>query len=210
MASQFVSIAAQRSVFRSARSPVLIVFDEDVCTVICCSNSSHKFSGYISHNIFDNLVTRLGFLYSGFLQHEAINVYFYFTCPHPTFDKTQWHSSLLPVTHFLRGTTAIHWLLAAALHEAFFFFFFLLTGRNWNKWSLYCISPSLDRNFVVTGQSSSSITSGTMRLCRHGEVRKEQNRQIGFLYFYSLVGVTTTKKLTLRRVCEAFTPLIQS
>lgn len=122
MASQFVSIAAQHSVFRSARSPALIVFDEDVCTMICCSNSSHKFSGCFSHNIFDNLVTHLGFLYSGFLQHEPINIYFYFTCPHPTFDKTQWHSSLLPVTHLLHSTTTIHWLLAAALHEAFFFF----------------------------------------------------------------------------------------
>lgn len=43
---------------------------------------------------------------------------------------------------------------------------------------------------------------------RWGE--KRQNRQIGFLYFHSLVGVTTTKKVTLRRVCEAFTTLIQS
>lgn len=58
------------------------------------ATAATKVSVYISHKIFDNVVTLLGFLYSGLLQHEAINICFCFTCPHSTFDKTQWHSTL--------------------------------------------------------------------------------------------------------------------
>lgn len=67
MASQFALIAAQHSRLATARSQVLIVFDEDVYATIHSSNSSHQFSDYSSRNMFDNVVTHLGFLYSGFL-----------------------------------------------------------------------------------------------------------------------------------------------
>lgn len=42
------------------------------------------------------------------------NIYF---CWDPTFDKTQWHSFLLPATHF-HSITALLWAHAAALHES--------------------------------------------------------------------------------------------
>lgn len=172
MASHFALIAAQHSMLATARSPFLIVFDENVYAATAATNSPPLspttyltiWSLILSFFILASFSTRrLAFTFALLAHIQLLTK----------------HSGILPSCRW-------HTFYAALRPPYMRVFFYILTGRNWNKWSLYCISPSLDRNFVEAGQSSSSIMSGTMRSCRETMTEKGRNPLNQSLYCCSL------------------------